>query len=227
MDPMLVDRDDPGELLKRISEPEEYIGQLQRLWQDEQRRRRAFVEKLTPERKAEWINGEAVYHSPARHAHNAAVGSLFALLNDYRRAGAEITVTVEKQMIELARSNYEPDVAVWLASTHQPEPGQVLYPPCDLVVEVLSEKTAKRDRGDKYVDYAAAGIREYWIVDADARTIEQYEDHDGAYRVLGIHREGDRLRSVAIEGFEILVAAVFNFAVQAAEGKRLSSGKAL
>ncbi|GAB2598351.1 Uma2 family endonuclease [Spirosoma areae] len=37
-------------------------------------------------------------------------------------------------------------------------------PAPDLVIEVLSKSTARRDRGVKFTDYAANGIAEYWIV---------------------------------------------------------------
>ncbi len=42
----------------------------------------------------------------------------------------------------------------------------------DLVVEVLSSSTARMDRLLKLNRYAEAGVREYWLVDPAARTIE-------------------------------------------------------
>jgi Uma2 family endonuclease len=42
----------------------------------------------------------------------------------------------------------------------------------DLVVEVLSESTAERDRGTKRGRYAHFGVPEYWIVDGTAKCIE-------------------------------------------------------
>ncbi len=47
--------------------------------------------------------------------------------------------------------------------------------PPDLVVEVLSPSTGRRDRGLKAARYATFGVREYWLIDTDARTIEQFE----------------------------------------------------
>lgn len=42
----------------------------------------------------------------------------------------------------------------------------------ELVVEILSPSTAKRDRVDKLNIYRKAGVRRYLIVDIDARTLE-------------------------------------------------------
>jgi Uma2 family endonuclease len=44
----------------------------------------------------------------------------------------------------------------------------------DLVVEVISDSTARRDRGIKRERYARFGVPEYWIADIEARQIEVY-----------------------------------------------------
>ena len=53
----------------------------------------------------------------------------------------------------------------------------------DLVIEILSESTAGRDRDVKMRIYARHGVPRYWIVDADARTIEIYALGAGAYEL--------------------------------------------
>lgn len=54
--------------------------------------------------------------------------------------------------------------------------------PPDLVVEVLSEKTAARDRKLKRERYAHFGVAEYWIVDPVARRIEIHRTTDDKAR---------------------------------------------
>ncbi|THF72625.1 Uma2 family endonuclease [Cohnella fermenti] len=51
----------------------------------------------------------------------------------------------------------------------------------DLVVEVLSPGSRKRDRVRKAAIYARHGVPEYWIVDAQAGTLEQYTLENGQY----------------------------------------------
>ncbi len=48
----------------------------------------------------------------------------------------------------------------------------------DLVVEVLSPSTAQNDRGHKKEVYAKCGVREYWIVSPDNRSVEIYLNED-------------------------------------------------
>jgi Uma2 family endonuclease len=77
----------------------------------------------------------------------------------------------------------------------------------DLVVEILSRTTTKRDLRDKFAVYERHGVREYWIVDPEkawltrfVRTAEGRFD-PGETRVKGM--KGDALASVVVEGFSI------------------------
>jgi Uma2 family endonuclease len=53
-----------------------------------------------------------------------------------------------------------------------------------LAVEVLSRSTAARDRGIKRHLYQKAGVREYWIVDLDARLVERWLPEDKRPEIL-------------------------------------------
>ena len=71
----------------------------------------------------------------------------------------------------------------------------------DLVVEVLSPSTAKRDRGDKAKAYAKAGVRVYWIVSIETRSIEVYHNEDGRFELAQVYTyysEADRARNAEL-----------------------------
>jgi Uma2 family endonuclease len=71
--------------------------------------------------------------------------------------------------------------------------------PPDLVVEVLSQSTARRDRGQKMRLYAQFGVPEYWIVDGANATLEQYvRGEAGAYALAGVFGDGETLSSPAL-----------------------------
>jgi Uma2 family endonuclease len=72
----------------------------------------------------------------------------------------------------------------------------------DLILEVLSPSTRHVDRGPKLDTYAEAGVREYWLADPLARTVEVFVLRDGAYALFGNFSHGERLRSEVIPGFE-------------------------
>ncbi len=61
----------------------------------------------------------------------------------------------------------------------------------DLVVEVLSFSTTNHDRGPKLRHYAAAGVKEYWIVSPIGRTVEVYHGHDGVFELDCVYTQVD------------------------------------
>lgn len=73
----------------------------------------------------------------------------------------------------------QPDVCVWRERLDVEHIDTVPTP--DVVVEVSSRTTRRRDLGGKRDRYAAEGIEEYWFVDLDRRRIVVHRLVDGAY----------------------------------------------
>jgi len=102
----------------------------------------------------------------------------------------------------------EPDI-LFVSEKHADRIAEQAYGPPDLVVEVTSPGTWRTDRLEKVMEYAQAGVSEYWIVDPAARTMEVSVLREGAYVLLGTWGVGDRARSELLEGFEVAVEEVF------------------
>ena len=85
----------------------------------------------------------------------------------------------------------------------------------DLAIEIVSPRTIDRQRDleTKRVEYAVAGIPEYWIVDPQMQTITVLTldgvPVGGPYRVHGEFRTGQTAASVLLPGFTAKVDAVF------------------
>ena len=89
---------------------------------------------------------------------------------------------------------------VCYAARRPPARGLVRTPP-DIIVEVISPRREdqRRDRLDKASDYATFGVRFYWLMDPEARTIEILElGADGRYVRALTAAEGAH----AVPGFE-------------------------
>ncbi|WP_028308244.1 Uma2 family endonuclease [Desulfitibacter alkalitolerans] len=67
--------------------------------------------------------------------------------------------------------------------------------PPDLIVEVLSPFSAKRDRQQKIITYAKYHIPEYWIVDVNNELIEQYLLTNGQYELFEIYKQNEPVHS--------------------------------
>lgn len=59
------------------------------------------------------------------------------------------------------------------------------------------------------LEYARAGVSEYWLADPDTRTIEVYTLDDGVYALLGQFGAGQMAGSQVLSGFEVSVDEVF------------------
>ena len=78
-----------------------------------------------------------------------------------------------------------------------------------LIVEVLSDATARNDRVRKMRAYAQFGVSHYWIVDPAHRTVEAYELHEGIYHVAATHEGEEVFTPPAFTGLEIPLIEVF------------------
>ncbi|WP_435922523.1 Uma2 family endonuclease [Paenibacillus sp. DYY-L-2] len=65
----------------------------------------------------------------------------------------------------------------------------------DLVAEILSPHSIKRDKQSKLKVYAAYGIPEYWIVDPPHEALEQYVLMDGRYELLHVFDREETVHS--------------------------------
>ena len=204
------------ETLRRVRDPEAFVKAFREAQRDEQLRRRQFVDELSPDVKAEWIDGEAVYHSPAREIHNWTTSGLAAILDNYSLFRTPLKVRLEKAMIELERDNFEPDLCVWRAADHSFDRELVLYPRADIVVEVLSPKSRARVLGKKKVEYARAGTHEYWVIDTDAETLTRFDNANGSFTEGAVYGRGDTVRSAWLPDLTFPLAAVWEDAARRA-----------
>jgi Uma2 family endonuclease len=76
----------------------------------------------------------------------------------------------------------QPDVLIVASEGRETIQDRIKEAP-QLVVEVLSPGTARRDRGEKLKLYAESGVEEYWLVDLATRQIELLVNGDGAFTV--------------------------------------------
>ena len=79
----------------------------------------------------------------------------------------------------------------------------------DLVVEILSPGTAGHDRGYKQSLYSSHGVREYWLVDPEAETVEVLAEGAQAFMIHATHRRGESLSSPLLPGLAIDLEQVF------------------
>ena len=189
------------------------VAEIQQSLLEEQVRRQQYLKWLTPERKAEFVQGKVVMQSPACVEHLSCVSLISIFLGIYVRVRNLGEVYTEKALIHLKRNDYLPDICYFSKEkVAKFGMGQMLFPAPDLIVEVLSKSTAKMDRTTKHADYAAHGVPEYWIVHPTDYYVEQYVLLAGTDKYLPATKllpEQD-LECKVIPGFTPQVKAFFD-----------------
>jgi Uma2 family endonuclease len=154
----------------------------------------------------ELLNGRVVMNPPAGYPHGEIGSAIQILLGGFVRQQRLGKTFDSSQGFELASGDtLEPDHsfvshARWAAGP-APEFGKFLRMAPDLVVEVLSLRTASQDRGEKKAIYERNGVREYWLVDARARTLTVFVLQNGSYRPGQSFGAGERAPSSVLPGF--------------------------
>lgn len=187
-----------------------YYQRVQAVLEEERKRRQLFYEQIRERDKAEFINGEILFHSPVQLKHNEVSGLLLVLLRTFVDRYDLGYVGYEKILISLTRNDYEPDICFFSKSKSvQFSPDQVRFPVPDFIVEVLSPGTEQIDRGIKFMDYASHGVGEYWLIDPEIQIVEQYILREDQY-VLRIKSDTGELKSIVIPDFKIPIRAIFD-----------------
>jgi Uma2 family endonuclease len=103
----------------------------------------------------------------------------------------------------------QPDLLVVLREHSAKFTEKAVHGAPDLVVEIVSPSTGRRDLVIKRDLYARYGVPEYWLVDPDARTITIYADpHQGRYR--DERTASELIASVIVPGLSVDLAELFS-----------------
>ena len=126
----------------------------------------------------EIINGEVCIRSVPVLNHQRLVGNILCIFNDYLD-DKDDEVFHNLDTFFDRDNQYMPDIVVVCNPNIIEEDGIHGVP--DLIVEILSKSTARKDRNEKFFKYEKYGVKEYWIVDPFSKSVEVYHLKDGKF----------------------------------------------
>ena len=131
----------------------------------------------------EIIGGEKIMAPAPNLTHSNIIGRLYLFIGNYLMANKSGYVYSDNVDVHFSDGTlFKPDLCVVLKSNEKILAGQQnIFGAPDMVVEVLSKSTKKRDVTIKKDTYEAQGVREYWIVDPWAKIVDVYLLRDGKY----------------------------------------------
>ena len=155
-------------------------------------------ENLPEDEEGELVDGVLVEEEVADWIHEAVVLWLATALRLWAKPRGGYVAGSEVKYILRPGRGRKPDLSMILPGQKRPPPRGALRKPAGVLVEVISPspRDVRRDRIEKLGEYAAFGVRYYWIVDPTMRTFEIYElDGRGSYTQALIASKG-KLESI-------------------------------
>ena len=166
--------------------------------------------------RIELIDGYPVMMAPPSRAHQKINGELFGQLRDYLKGKkcevyhAPFAVRPferDGENLEDVDTLVEPDISVVCDLSKLDDIGCKGAP--DLVMEILLPSTKRHDRFTKFNLYQRAGVREYWIVDPDDKTVQVFVLEDGHYTAKDFGAAGDTVQVNVLKDCTIDLSQVF------------------
>ncbi len=126
----------------------------------------------------------------------------------YFIAPFDVRLSKTKSKNEEVFTVVQPDFCVICDESKIDEKG--CYGAPDLIIEVLSKATSKKDLKEKFNLYEENGVKEYWVVYPDEETLTIFSLDDRAkYSINKIYVNTDKVHSAVLKGLEIDLEDVF------------------
>jgi Uma2 family endonuclease len=170
-----------------------------------------FLNWIHDEIRAEWVDGEVIVMAPANFEHNDLNWWLLTLLRIYVER-KDLGVVIFDYYTRFSRPRRQlrvPDVLFVSKDRRHLVKRTRLEGPPDLAMEIISPDSEARDWREKYNDYQAAGVREYWIISPATQKLEVYTlGPDQTYAPIA---EADgKLSSLVVPGWYIRPVWLFS-----------------
>lgn len=168
------------------------------------------------EERWELINGVPYDMTPAPSTrHQEILGELHRLFSQYLYgkpckaylAPFDVRLPKEDEKDEGILTVVQPDLSVICDRSKIDERGCKGAP--DLIVEILSPSSTKKDFGVKLHLYEEVGVSEYWLVHPNDQTILVFSLREGTYGKPTIYKTPDEVPVQLLPGFSISLTEVF------------------
>jgi Uma2 family endonuclease len=157
---------------------------------------------LLPEdgNRYEVIDGD-LHVTPAPTTTHQSVSKriLFELMLQIEQRGHGVVFDAPTDVILSPTQTVQPDLLVVRAPRRGIVTERGIEGAPDLIVEILSPRTAQTDRVIKRKLYASVGVPEYWLVDPSSHTAEVLVLGRRGYRRHALHGPGETVRSTTFD----------------------------
>ena len=162
--------------------------------------------RLDDERRYELYNGELIPLQPPSPgaSHQRESRKLLVMLNEFvenRRLGEVFAAPLD--VIFDDENTAQPDIIFIAKSNAGIVRERGIFGAPDLVVEIVSPGSVRRDRYEKQALYARFGVKEYWILDHGNQSLEVLALDGGTYAVHSSAEKSGHVTSKILRGLKV------------------------
>lgn len=147
--------------------------------------------------------------------HQEIVGALYRIFGNYLQgkgcrvflAPLDVLLAEGQEPDEQIKTVVQPDVFVVCDQTKLDKRRCKGAP--DLIIEVLSPATARKDRREKFLLYEKHCVKEYWLVEPDAKLVTAFILQDGQYGRPNIYSDEETMTPAIFADLSVNLAEVF------------------
>ncbi|MFU0783111.1 MAG: Uma2 domain-containing protein [Thermoanaerobacterium thermosaccharolyticum] len=165
--------------------------------------------------RIELINGQIYLMAPPSRIHQEISGAIYLQFANYLKDkkcnvyyapfGVKFTEKNENDI----KTVVEPDIVVVCDKSKLDNEGCKGAP--DLIVEITSPSTARRDRVEKFNLYEKNGVKEYWIIEPDLKIVNVFIlQENNRYGRPEIYTEEDKIKVSIFDNLVIDLKDVFS-----------------
>ena len=148
---------------------------------------------LPEDAPGEWVDGRLVDEEMTDYLHEVVVAVLVRIFGTWLQGKGGFVGGSDARFAISPRRGRKPDISVYLPGGRIPPARGLIRVPPDIMVEVVSldPRDRRRDRVEKLNEYAAFGVRYYWLLDPEERSLQIFElSPEGRYQYALGHSEG-------------------------------------
>jgi len=170
-----------------------------------------FLDFCDEDTLAEWVDGKIERYSPASDMHQDMVRWLTSVLCIYVEVKDLGVLRPAPFQMKTGRDlpGREPDIIFIRKENQGMLKRAYLDGPADLAIEIVSEESLLRDRGEKFAEYEIGGVKEYWVLDPELKRADFFVLREGRYE-RRVEDEQGIYHAEAIQGFWIKVEWLWN-----------------
>jgi Uma2 family endonuclease len=157
----------------------------------------------------ELLNGKLTYMASPKILHQLILGNILSFLFLFVKKNKIGQVISSPMDVHFDKNNIvQPDI-LFVSNENKKIIQEYVIGAPDVVIEIFSNSTKKKDKNAKFKLYQKHGVLEYWLVDPEIKSVEIYILKSKKFILKDKYSEGEKLKSDIIKGFEMATSEIF------------------